>query len=83
MDVRWSPIASKQLGKLTKIVQRRIAEKLRLWSVQADPFRFAELMVGIKPPQFRFRVGEYRIIVGRADRTLTVLRVADRKDVYR
>jgi hypothetical protein len=43
----------------------------------------AALDKGIAPPEYRFRVGDYRVRFHLEDETLRVLRVRNRREAYR
>jgi mRNA interferase RelE/StbE len=82
-QVELLPSAYRDLKRLAKSIQVRIAVRLR--ELAADPRPAGVAKLTDKENLWRVRVGEYRIVYeiddGRA--IVTVLRVAHRKDVYR
>lgn len=70
---------------LSKAVQRRILKKLFFWESLESPLRFAKKLVGFDSC-FRFRIGDYRVIIACKDQftiiILVILKVAHRRDVY-
>ena len=78
--VQWSDTAIKQLKKLPKKDQTRILDKTE--EVEADPFRYIGRLEG--EPFFRYRVGNYRIILSIENQQLLIhiLKVKKRSRVY-
>lgn len=78
--VQWSDTAIKQLKKLPKKDQTRILDKTE--EVEADPFRFIGRLEG--EPFFRYRVGNYRIILSIENQQLLlhILKVKKRPRAY-
>ncbi|MCF7845986.1 MAG: hypothetical protein K9L85_01990 [Candidatus Peribacteraceae bacterium] len=81
----FSRTADKEFAKLNQSVRRRIFEKLIFWGKQSDPFIFAKKLTG-STKRFRFRVGDYRIVVSRRRSgeivILLILRIAHRREIY-
>ncbi len=78
--VQWSDTAIKQLKKLPKKDQTRILDKTE--EVEADPFRYIGRLEG--EPFFRYRVGNYRIILSIENQQLLIhiLKVKKRSRAY-
>lgn len=81
--VLLKPAAERELSRLPAPIQKRVAVKLRALRDNPRP-------VGVEKLQgeddlYRVRVGDYRIVYAIEDNRLIVwvVRVADRKDVYR
>jgi len=55
----WSDSAKKELKRLPLDIQRRILDKTD--DVEEDPFQYLEKLAG--QPFYKYRVGNYRIIV--------------------
>lgn len=58
-DVEWHPKARKILRKLPPETSKRIVKKIK--DAQQDPFRYLEHFEGEKV--FKFRIGEFRLLV--------------------
>lgn len=69
------------LQKLDGQIQIRIKEKIQFLSKQENPLLLAKKLRGYKD-LFRFRVGDYRIVFGLSLRTIILLRVKHRSEVY-
>ena len=79
-----TPTALKDLKKLPKTLQRRLKEKLKFYIGQAEPLDYSVQLVGNKKAgEYRFRIGDYRIVFDKQDDTLIILYIEHRRDVYR
>ena len=81
--VELAPAALRQLKKLEKQLQKRIAAKID--SLQGNPRPHGAEKLEGADFLYRVRVGDYRIVYQISDKALVVLvvRIGDRKDVYR
>ena len=81
--VRLAAAAEKTLLKLDPPVARRIVKKLDDIAA-GDPRRTGEPLQG-DDHAWRYRIGDWRIICNLADasRTINVVRIGHRSDVYR
>jgi mRNA interferase RelE/StbE len=80
-EIRFKPAAAKELAKLPKEAQRRIARAIDALAVNARP-PGAEKLSG--EDAWRVRVGDYRIVYAIEDRALIVLvvHIGNRREVY-
>ena len=83
MKVEFSKSAFRQFSKLSKEIQRRISAKIDFYVEQEDPLIFAESLKDSNLGSYRFRVGDYRIIFDVIKNTIFVLRIGNRKDIYK
>jgi mRNA-degrading endonuclease RelE of RelBE toxin-antitoxin system len=81
MRVRFTLTADDQLDRLPRRLQTRIVEKLEFYSVQPDPFQFAEPLTGSS--EYRFRIGDYRLMFEVMHDTMWVLAIKRRDEAYR
>ena len=63
MEVFYSHKAAGQLRKLSKSFQKHIIEKMRFYASQKDPLKFARRMVDYREGEYRFRIGDYRVVL--------------------
>lgn len=82
-SVHLTRTAEKQLKKLPKQFQTKVAAVLL--SLQIDPWPYGSKKLSGFESTFRLRVGEYRIIyeVQKKEVIVTVLKIGNRKDIYR
>lgn len=84
-SVDFKPSAVKDLKKLPINIQKRIAEKLKFYLEQHEPLDYAvPLIGGGKVGDYRFRIGDYRIVFDFVDNQhILILMVEHRREVYR
>jgi mRNA interferase RelE/StbE len=81
MRVRFTEDADEQLERLPKRLQIRIVEKIDHYAQQPDPLAFAERLTG--SPNYRFRIGDYRVIFEVLHDIVWILAIKRRDDAYR
>ena len=81
MEIAFTPAAWRDWKKLPQKIQTRLEVKLRLYA--RDPLRHAVKLSGPPIGQYRFRVGDYRIVFDLTESTIVVLAVGHRRDIYR
>ncbi len=81
MEIAWTEAALTDMAALDKGIARRVKHSVE---------RFAETgagnlkkLQGVDPPEFRLRVGDYRVRFHNDGETMTVLRVRNRREAYR
>lgn len=81
----FSRPAEKEFAGFSRLLQSRILKKLEYFENSEDPLVFAKKLIGTED-KFRFRVGDYRIIVSKIDKNtfviLLMLKIAHRREVY-
>lgn len=80
----FKPSAQKQMNGLNKVTQQRLAKKLQFFISQPDPLDYAVKMAdsGLDG-QYRFRIGDYRIIFDLVYPKIVILKVQHRRDIYK
>ena len=80
-EVEWTETALEDMAALDKGIARRVKQAVE---------RFADTgagnvkrLQGIDPPEYRLRVGDYRVRFHLDDETVQVLRVRNRREAYR
>lgn len=85
-EFQFSPPAEIEFSKLEKIFQKRIISKLSFWEKTSNPLQYSKRLNSTKE-RYRFRVGDYRIIVAwKAQKimvVLVILKIGHRKEIYR
>jgi mRNA interferase RelE/StbE len=74
--------AMKDIQSLSPQIRQRLGKKLVFFAAQTNPFGFAKALTKPADAQYRFRVGNYRVLFDIEGRDIVVLRVQHRKDVY-
>lgn len=84
MRLEFTATAQKDLRKLGIITQKRIIKKLRFFMDQDDPLRFAASLTDFRNGgDYRFRIGDYRVVFDLDDDAIFVLHIEHRREVYR
>jgi mRNA interferase RelE/StbE len=85
MAWRWLIVesASRDLKKLDRRIAERIAKKLDFWMESGEPLRFAENLTNSELGEYRFRVGNYRIIFEVDGENVVILAVGHRREIYK
>lgn len=73
----------KQFLKLDRQVQFRIIKKLDKYCSETNPITHADPITDPELGQYRFRIGDYRVVFDIEEYLITILRVGDRKNIYR
>lgn len=83
MEYFFKARALKQLKKLPRDVQSRMIEKMDFFCRQGDPLGYAEPLVRSELGHYRFRIGDYRVIVDLESDGIIILMMGHRRDIYR
>lgn len=75
--------AAKDIQKLPKQVQKRLKVKLEWFIGQSNPLEFAEPLTKPADAQYRFRVGSYRVLFDVEGKSIIILHIQHRREVYR
>ena len=83
MKTRFTKTAFRQLSRLERNIQKRIAEKLEYYCSQDEPLNFAERLTDHRFGEWRFRIGEYRVLFDVEAGEIVILAVGHRRQIYR
>jgi len=75
--------AAKEVEKLPPPIRKRILKKLKFYSNQENPLRFAEKLKDYRFGEYRFRIGDYRVIFDIENHKIIILKVGHRKEIYK
>lgn len=81
--VSYKKPAVKDIQKLSPQIQKRIKLKLEFFYQQSDPLEFATALTKPADAQYRWRIGNYRILFDVEGNKIIILRVQHRSEVYR
>lgn len=83
---RYTPQAAKDLETLEKRTAQRILDKVDWYCQQNNPLLYAKKLTNFSGGQYRFRVGDYRVIFDLDEKgniiILVILTVRHRREVY-
>jgi len=75
--------ALKDFQKLPKDIQKRIIKKLDFFISSDNPLSFAESLVNFEIGEYRFRIGDYRVIFDVEDDKIIILTLGHRREIYK
>lgn len=75
--------SKREFVNLDNQVKKRVINKLDFWTGSGDPLRFAENLTNSELGEYRFRVGDYRIVFDVEGENIVILVVKHRKEVYK
>ena len=56
---------------------------MRFYAETKNPLRFAEQLTNYKDADFRFRIGEYRVMFDVVNNSIFILSIKHRKEAYK
>jgi len=79
----FTATAKKDIDRLDPVVRRRLRKKFVEIAGRDDIKSVVKRLVDSVAGEYRLRIGDYRVVFDLDKRTLCVLRVRHRRDVYR
>ena len=79
--IDWTEPALEDMAALDKGIARRVKRAVERFA--ATGAGNVKKLQGIEPPEYRLRVGDYRVRFQLADEIIRVLRVHNRREAYR
>lgn len=73
--------ALKDLEKFDEETKKYVLSKLKEY--QSNPFNYAKKLTDRRIGEYRFRIGDYRVIFDLVKDDIVVLRIGHRKDIYK
>lgn len=73
--------AVKDIEKLDRVVKKQIKKKIEAYSKK--PLSHSRKLIDPKIGSYRWRIGSYRIVFDVKGKTIVVLRVGHRREIYR
>lgn len=83
MKYRFRPSAEKQFAKLDPETQSKIVHKLAFFLSTPSPLAFAKRMKHYDSGQYRFRIGDLRIVFDVIGEEIVVHAVGHGRDIYK
>jgi len=78
--------AARDLRQIDQQVSKRILKKMDFFSKQEDPLKFAKKLKGFSLGEYRFRIGDYRVLFDLDEdgsvKILMVLSIKHRREAY-
>lgn len=83
MKYEFTNSGAKDLERLPLEIQKRIFKKLDYFTSSKNPLIFAENLINFEIGQYRFRIGDYRVIFDIEDDMLVILSIGHRREIYK
>jgi mRNA-degrading endonuclease RelE of RelBE toxin-antitoxin system len=80
-EVEWAGTALEDMAALDKRIARRVKQAVERFA--GTGAGNVKRLQGIDPPEYRLRVGDYRVRFHLEDEAVQVLRVRNRREAYR
>ncbi|HDL75077.1 MAG TPA: hypothetical protein ENH06_01720 [bacterium] len=75
--------AARQIRKLEQPVRIRILKKLQFYASQENPLKFADSIKDSRFGNWKFRLGNYRVLFDIKENKIIILKIGDRKEIYK
>ena len=83
MKLFLKPSAEKDLEKIDFQIRVRILKKLQFYTSQSNPLQLAESLKDSRFGEWKFRIGNYRILFDIEKDKIVVLKIGHRRDIYK
>lgn len=83
MNIKFKDKALDQLSDFPVVVRRRILNKLKFFASTANPLKFSHTIKGNNLGEYRFRVGDYRVVFDVDNGEIVILKIGHRKNIYK
>jgi mRNA interferase RelE/StbE len=80
-EIEWTDASLKDMAMLDKGIARRVKQAVERFAGSGSGN--VKKLQGIDPPEYRLRVGDYRVRFELGEDVVRVLRVRNRKEAYR
>jgi mRNA interferase RelE/StbE len=79
----YKKLAAKDIDQLSPQVKKRLKLKLEFFIAQPDPLKSASALTKPADAQYRWRIGDYRVLFDVEGQNIIVLHIQHRREVYR
>lgn len=79
----FTSFSLRKFDKLPFNIQKRIIQKFRVYIATGNPLLFAHKMSPPDSDKYRYRIGDYRIVILVEGTHLTIHDIGHRREIYR
>lgn len=79
----WTNHALQQVKRLDPDIQKAIIKKLDYFLTLPNPLSAAKRLKNFDSGQYRFRIGDYRVIFDLHENTIAILSIGHRREIYK
>jgi len=83
MKIVFKGKSIKDLEKMTAKDRRFLLKKLSVFEASEEPLIHAEKLNDFRFGEYRFRVGDFRVVFDVEGTKIVVLKIGNRKDIYK
>jgi len=77
----YTKTSVRDIKKLDSVAKRKIKKKIEIFS--KNPLYYSKRLINAKMGTYRFRIGNYRVVFDIDKKTIVILRVGHRREVYK
>jgi len=81
--IEFTKSSKKDIEKLSSQVSKRIEKKIMFFVESGKPLTFAEPLTKQSDAEYRWRIGDYRVLFDEKKHLITILKIQHRREVYR
>lgn len=79
----FTPQARNDLKKISSDIRERILRKLAYYQTVPNPLVLAERLVNYRVGEYRFRIGDYRVVFDVKMDKIFILKIGHRREIYK
>lgn len=83
INYEFTSKARKEIKKLSPEIAERIIKKLDYFVSTANPLSYADHLTNYEIGNYRFRIGDYRVIFDIYEDKIVILKLGHRREIYK
>lgn len=83
INYEFTSKARKEIKKLSPEIAERIIKKLDYFVSMVNPLSYADHLTNYEIGNYRFRIGDYRVIFDIYEDKIVILKVGHRREIYK
>lgn len=83
MRIEFTKKAERELWRLDAVIRKRLQKKLAWYLSHEDPLVFADTLTDFELGEYRYRIGEYRVIFQVDKDLIHITAIGHRKEIHR
>lgn len=80
-ELVYTKTARRDIKKLDRVAQKKLAKALE--RLKKKPFFYSKKLILPQLGDYRYRIGNYRVIFDVEDKKIIILRIGHRREIYR
>lgn len=83
IDYEFTSKGRKDIKKLSPEIAERIIKKLDYFVSTSNPLSYADHLTNYEIGNYRFRIGDYRVIFDIYEDKIVILKIGHRREIYK